>query len=120
MKATIALVIAAIAAFLYFKPSSQVIEAPKVVEPVATAPQPGIVVAPVTEGRMADRFKTGPNTQTNLTPNTDRWKTGLNAQTNLTPNTDRWKTGPNAQINLTPNTDRWKTGPNAQTDLPPK
>jgi hypothetical protein len=85
MKTAIALVIAAIAAFLYFKPSSQVIEAPKVVEPVTTAPRPGIVVAPVTGGRMADRFMTGPNTQINLTPNTGRWKTGPNAQTDLAP-----------------------------------
>ena len=107
MKTAIVLVVAAAAAFLYFKPSAKITEAPRVVEAAAPVPQRSIVVAPVTAGRTVDRWKTGPNGQTNLTPNTDRWKTAPNAQTTSTP-TDRWKTGPNAQTNLTSPIDRWK------------
>jgi hypothetical protein len=63
VKTTIILAAAAIAAFLYLRPSDKVIEAPRVVEPMAAAPRESIVVAPM----KTDRLKTGPNAQTDLT-----------------------------------------------------
>jgi hypothetical protein len=101
MKTAIVLLLAAIAAFLYFKPVAEKIEAPRVVASVATGRERSVVVVPVTEGKMSGRWKTGPNAQTNLSLNIDRLKTGPNAQTDLMPTIDRLKTGPNAQTDLT-------------------
>jgi hypothetical protein len=93
---TALIIVAAIAAYLYFKAPAERVEAPQVVAPVAVAPRSRIVAAPVKTGRR---------------------RTGLSAQTNRTPQINRLKTGPNAQTNLAPQINRLKTGPNAQTDL---
>jgi hypothetical protein len=86
MKLTILLALAAIAAFLYFKPSSGVVEAPRPAPaPAADAPKRSIVVAPAPAGsKLTDQLRTGPNAQTELTPKIDRLKAGPNAQTDLT------------------------------------
>ena len=114
---TAIVLIAAFAAYLYFKPSSERIESPKVVERVIASPPPSIVVAPATEARTASGFKTGPNAQTDLQPSLSLLKAGPNAQTDLKPNFSLFKTGPNAQTELNPSLSLLKTGPNAQTDL---
>lgn len=81
---TVILLIAAIAAFLFFKPSSDRTESSKAVEPVKAAPRTGIVVAAATGGQRATGLKTGPNAQTDLNPSISLFKTGPNAQTDLT------------------------------------
>jgi hypothetical protein len=118
VKAAIALAIAAVAAFLYFRAPAKKIEAPPPVAIVAATPQRHTVAAPAAPGRTVDRLKTDPNAQTDLKPTIDRLKAGPNAQTDLTPNVaGRWKTGLNAQADLSPTIDRLKTGTNPQTNL---
>jgi hypothetical protein len=121
MKATITLVLVAIAAFLYFRPASEkAAPPPKVrVSEAATAPRSTVAVAPAPSSRTVDRLKTGPNAQTDLAPKIDRLKTGPNAQNEWKPNSGALKTGPNAQTPLTPNIDRLKTSPNAQNEWKP-
>ena len=114
---TAIVLVAAFAAYLYFKPSSERVESPKVVESVKTGPPPSIVVAPATGARTGSGFKTGPNAQTDLQPSLSLLKTGPNAQTDLKPSFSLFKTGPNAQTGLNPSLSLLKTGPNAQTDL---
>ena len=121
MKTAIPLIVASIAAFLYFKPSPEAVE-PSVVNSVpapSSNSQRAVVVAPAAVASAKSRWKSGADAQTDLTLNTNRWKPAQNGSTNLTANTDRWRTGPNAQTGLTSNTDRWNTGPNAQSGLPP-
>ena len=118
MKATLALVLVAIAVFWFFRPSNGKTPAPPVRVPVAaTAVRNPITVAPAPTGKTPDRLKTGPNAQNDWKPSSGSLKTGPNAQTDLKPNPGVLKTGPNAQTDLKPDSGRLKAGPNAQTDL---
>lgn len=103
MKAAIFLAVVALAAFLYFRATPEQVHArPEPNSSTATAEVPAArVIVPASSGRLADRFKTGQNAQTELKPNASNLKTGPNAQNEWKPNSGQLKTGPNAQTDLT-------------------
>ena len=132
VKEAIAVLLIALAAFVYLRSSSTTSPQPRpkrgaVEEDAPVRSTASVVVTPLTSNSVSDRWKTGPGAQASVTliPS-DRWQmvpTGkdANGKDRLTPGAPgRWEMVPVGKGSVTPGVPgRWETAPNAQASVTP-